>query len=105
MAKRPYGAFLFDLNIAMEVTSDKDFPEIRKKFHEWRERFPMFKHDVARVEKIVEKHIQNFSIAGVHYRQTKQRQYLEKAQFEIDEINRVIKTVEKIELMALLSRR
>lgn len=88
----------------MEVTSDKDFPELRKKFSEWRERFPMFKHDVNRIEKIVEQHIQNFSIAGVNYRQTKSRTYLERAQHELDEINRVIKTVEKIELMALLSR-
>lgn len=104
MAKRPCGAFLFDLNIAMEVTSDKDFPELRKKFSEWRKRFPMFSHDVNRIENIIENHIQNFSIAGIHYRQTKQRRYIEQAQHELDEINRVIKTVEKIELMALLSR-
>ena len=88
----------------MHVESDKDFPELRKQFAAWRRRFPMFTHDVNRIETIVETHIQNFAICGVHYRQTKQRQYLEKAQHELDEINRVIGTVEKIELMAMLSR-
>jgi hypothetical protein len=40
----------------------------------------------------------------VNYRQTKSKSWLEKAQKEIDEINRVVSTVEKIELMAMLSR-
>ncbi len=88
----------------MRVESDKDFPELRKQFNVWRKRFPMFTHDVNRIETIVEKHIQNFAIAGVNYRQTHSKSYLEKAQHELDEINRVIGTVEKIELMAMLSR-
>ena len=70
----------------------------------WRKRFPMFTHDVQSIEKIVEQHIQAHSIIMVHYRQTKSRSWLEKAQLEIDAINRVISTVEKIELMAMLSR-
>jgi hypothetical protein len=40
----------------------------------------------------------------MYHRQTKQRRYLEQAQQEIDTINQVISTVEKIELMAMLSR-
>jgi hypothetical protein len=40
----------------------------------------------------------------VLHRQTHSRSYLEKAQLEIDAINRVILTVEKIELMAMLSQ-
>jgi hypothetical protein len=40
----------------------------------------------------------------VLHRQTHNRSYLEKAQLEIDAINRVILTVEKIELMAMLSQ-
>ena len=96
---------MFDLNIAMHVESDKDFPEIRKQFNVWRKRFPMFTHDVNQIEHIIEQHIQNFAIAGVHYRQTKSKTYLEKAQYELDEINRVLSTVEKLELMAILGRR
>ena len=95
---------MFDLNICMHVESDKDFPELRKQFSVWRKRFPMFTHDVNQIEKIVETHIQNYSIALVHYRQTKKSNHLERAQKEIDSINRVIATVEKIELMAMLSR-
>jgi hypothetical protein len=88
----------------MKVESDKDFKELRTQFAVWRKRFPMFKHDVARIERIVETHIQNHSIALMYHRQTKQRRYLEQAQQEIDTINQVISTVEKIELMAMLSR-
>ena len=40
----------------------------------------------------------------VLYRQTKNRSYIEKAQREIDAINRILETVEKLELMAMLSR-
>jgi hypothetical protein len=40
----------------------------------------------------------------VMYRQTKNRSYLEKAQQEINTINTVLSTVEKMELMSLLSR-
>jgi hypothetical protein len=88
----------------MHVESDKDFSELRKQFNVWRKRFPMFTHDVNRIETIVEKHIKNHSIALMMHRQTHSKSYLEKAQHELDEINRVIGTVEKIELMAMLSR-
>jgi len=88
----------------MQIESDKDFPQLRKQFDVWRKRFPMFKHDVTHIEKIIETHIQNHSIIMVHYRQTKSKSWLEKAQNEINEINRVVNTVEKIELMSMLSR-
>jgi len=88
----------------MQVESDRDFPKLRRQFSIWRKRFPMFSHDVNQIEHIIEKHIQNFAIAGVHYRQTKSKKYLEIAQQELDEINRVISTVEKLELMAMLSQ-
>jgi hypothetical protein len=88
----------------MRVESDKDFPELRKHFNVWRKRFPMFKHDVDKIEHIAENFIQNYAIAGVYYRQTKQRRYLERAQQELDNINKLLDTVEKIELMAMLSR-
>lgn len=88
----------------MYIESDKDFKQLREQFNVWRRRFPMFKHDVNRIEKIIEQHIQNHSIIMVQHRQTKNRSYLEKAQLEIDAINRVVSTVEQIELMSMLSR-
>lgn len=88
----------------MHIESDRDFPELRKQFNVWRKRFPMFNHDVVRIESMVEKHIKDHSIALMMHRQTHKKYYLEQAQKEIDEINRVIGTVEKIELMAMLSR-
>ena len=88
----------------MQIKSEQDFPELRKQFLVWRKRFPMFDHDVRRIESIIEQHIQNYSKALVNYRQRHSRTYLELAQKEIDEINRVVATVEKIELMAMLAR-
>jgi len=93
---------LFDLNIGMQIESDKDFPTLRKQFDIWRKRFPMFKHDVNHIERMIENHIQNYSIAMVHFRQTKSKTYLEKSQTEIDNINRILSTVNKLELMAIL---
>jgi hypothetical protein len=88
----------------VQIESDKDFKELRRYINEWRKKFPMFTHDVNQIEHIIENHIQNHSIIMVQHRQTHSRACLEKAQLEIDSINRVIATVEKMELMALLSR-
>ena len=95
---------MFDLNIRMKVETDKDFAELTQQFSAWRKRFPMFTHDVQRIEKIIDTHVQTHSKIMVLYRQTKNRSYLEKAQLEIDAINKIIDTVEKMELMAMLSR-
>jgi hypothetical protein len=88
----------------MQITSDKDFQELRKQFIVWRKRFPMFTHDVNNIERIVEAHIKQHSIALVNHRQTHSKSYLEQAQQEIDAINQVVATVEKMELMSMLSR-
>ena len=95
---------MFDLNIRMKVETDKDFAGLRGQFSLWRKRFPMFTHDVQRIEKIIDEHIQAHSKIMVNYRQTKSKSWLEKAQLEIDAINKIINTVEKMELMAMLSR-
>jgi DNA integrity scanning protein DisA with diadenylate cyclase activity len=64
----------------------------------------MFRHDISKIENIIEEHIKQYSIAMVHHRQSRGRHHLEQAQREIDEINRVLSTVGKLELMALLSQ-
>jgi hypothetical protein len=88
----------------MQIESDRDFPELRNQFAIWRRRFPMFRHDVSQIEDIIETHIQNHSIALVFYRQTHKKKFLDDAQKEIDAINRVLSTVSKLEMMALLSQ-
>jgi hypothetical protein len=95
---------LFDLNIGMQIESAQDFPKLRQQFKEWRNRFPMFIHDVTSIERIVEEHIKRHSQILIQYRQTHSKRYLDEAQTEITAINQVIATVEKIELMAMLSR-
>lgn len=88
----------------MRISSDKDFQELRKQFSVWRKRFPMFTHDVNQIEHMIENRIQNYSIIMVQHRQTKSRACLEKAQQEIDAINQILNTVEKIELMAMIAK-
>ncbi len=88
----------------MKIETDRDFIELQQQFAVWRKRFPMFTHDVQRIEKIIDEHIQTHSKIMVLYRQTRNKSHLEKAQKEIDAINRVLATVEKLELMAMLSR-
>ena len=88
----------------MQIESEQDFSKLRTQFVEWRKRFPMFTHDVNSIERIVEQHIKQHSQILIQYRQTHGKRYLEEAQQEINTINQVIATVEKIELMALLSQ-
>ena len=88
----------------MLIESDKDFTQLRNQFSVWRKRFPMFAHDVQQIEKIIDSHIQQHSKIMVLHRQTHNRSYLEKAQLEIDSINRTLDTVEKLELISMLSR-
>ena len=88
----------------MQIESDKDFTQLRNQFSVWRKRFPMFVHDVQQIEKIIDSHIQQHSKIMVMHRQTHNSSYLEKAQQEINAINQVLGTVEKLELMAMLSR-
>jgi hypothetical protein len=88
----------------VQIESEKDFPELHKQFDVWRKRFPMFKHDVHQIEKIINLHIQQHSKIMVLYRQTHSKSHLERAQQEINAINSVLSTVEKIELLSLLSR-
>ena len=88
----------------MQIESELDFPKLRTQFVEWRKRFPMFTHDVSSIERIVEEHIKRHSQILIQHRQTHSKRYLDEAQKEIDTINQVIATVEKMELMAMLSR-
>jgi hypothetical protein len=88
----------------MQIKSEEDFHRLREQFNDWRRRFPMFVRDVNRIEKTVEHHIQEHSKILVLYRQTKNKSYLERAQREIDKINTLVATVEKIELLAMLSK-
>lgn len=89
----------------MQIKSEEDFQELRNQFSEWRKRFPMFKHDVRNIEQMINTHIQSHSKLLVVYRQTHNKSYLEKAQLEIDAINRILDTVSKLELMAMLNQR
>ena len=88
----------------MQIESEQDFSKLRTQFSEWRKRFPMFTHDVNSIERIVEEHIKRHSQILIQHRQTHSKRYLDDAHAEITAINRVVATVEKIELIAMLSR-
>ena len=89
----------------MQIESEKDFDKLQDQFIRWRRQFPMFTHDIKEIEKNINRHIQEHSRILVDYRRTKNKSYIDKAQVEIDAINRILTTVSKLELMALLSQR
>ena len=47
---------MFDLNICVEIQTEDDFNKVRQLMDNWRRQFPMFKHDVNRIENIIETH-------------------------------------------------
>ena len=74
---------MFDLNNCVQIESEKDFDAVRNHITVWKKRFSMFRHDVDRIERIVETHITNYSIAMVFHRQTHKNKFLEEPyQFE-----------------------
>ena len=88
----------------MQIESEKDFTELRQYIDKYYKKFPMFRHDIVKIENIIEEHIKQYSISMVHYRQSHSKHHLEQAQKQIDRINGVLSTVGKIELIALLSQ-
>ena len=89
----------------MKIQSEKDFDKARDHVKSYRKKFPEFRHDVDQMEKAIEKHMKQHSLHLVSFRQSKKLYYIEYAQQEIDAINKIISTVEKIEIMAYLSQR
>lgn len=88
----------------MVVESENDFINLRIHISGWYSKFPLFKHDILKIEHIIEDHIKQYSIAMVYYRQSHKKSYLEEAQLHINHINRVIGMADKMVLMALLSQ-
>ena len=88
----------------MQIKSEQDFTKLRQHMDAWHRKFPMFRHDVVKIENAVEEHIKQYSIAMVHYRQSRKKHFLEQAEKHIEDINRIVETAEKMELMAILSQ-
>ncbi len=88
----------------MQIESEQDFTKLRQHIDAWHKKFPLFKHDVIKIENAVEEHIKQYSIAMVRYRQSHKKYFLEQAQAHISEINRIVNLAEKMELMAILSQ-
>ena len=88
----------------IEVKTWKDFEKLHEQFAKWRKRHPMFTHDVRAIENSVSVHMKNHMDHLIKYRQTKRDYHLENAQAELDNINSLLHTVSKSELMALLRK-
>jgi predicted nucleic acid-binding Zn-ribbon protein len=89
----------------MKIQSEKDFDKLRDHVRSYRKKFPEFRHDVDQMEQAIEKHMKQHSQHLISFRQSKKPYYLEYAQKEIDAINKIVSTVEKVEIMAYLSQR
>jgi hypothetical protein len=87
-----------------DITSHEDFNKLRDQLDKWRKRFPMFSHDVRRIQSSIEVHMKNYMEHLIRYKQTKSNHYIEKAQAEIDKINALMNTISKVELMSILSK-
>ena len=81
-----------------------EFAEVRTKIKHYKKRFPLFLKDIRRIEKTVENHIKLHSQYLIKYKQTHSKTYLEKAETEVQHINNLLSTIDKIELMALLAK-
>jgi hypothetical protein len=88
-----------------EITSHNDFNKLREQLDAWKRRFPMFSHDVRKIQSSIEVHMKNYMDHLIRYKQTKSNHCIEKAQAEIDKINQLMNTISKVELLALLSKR
>jgi len=88
----------------IEIKSHEDFDKLREQLQKWRKRFPMFSHDVRRIQDSIDIHMKHYMDYLIKYKQSKKELYIEKAQGEIDKINALLNTISKVELMALLSK-
>ena len=87
-----------------DIKSHEDFDGLRSQLDRWRKRFPMFAHDVRRIQSSIEVHMKNYMEHLIRYKQTKSDHCIADAQAEIDKINTLMNTISKVELMALLSK-
>ena len=88
----------------IEINSHEDFNKLREQLIKWRKRFPMFAHDVRRIQSSIEIHMKNYMDHLIRYKQTKSERCIENAQMEIDKINALMNTISKVELMSILSK-
>ena len=88
----------------LEIKSHEDFDKLREQLQKWRKRFPMFSHDVRRIQDSIDVHMKNYMDYLIKYKKNKKERYIENAQGEIDNINALLNTISKVELMALLSK-
>ena len=81
------------------------FAEVRSTIRKYKKKFPMFVHDVNRLENSIEHHIKQHGNYMVQYRQSKKESFAEKANIELDKIKNLIDEIEKIELIIHLSKK
>ena len=89
----------------MIVKYEDDFPRLARHIRNYKKRFPMFMHDIRKLESNIEQLKKEYSFYTIKQKQSKSEHYLTQANQKIEEINQVILLIDKIELMAILSRR
>jgi len=88
----------------MQISSDKDFEKVAKHLKKYKTHFPLFVKDINKIENTIIQYQKNYSNFMVSYRQSKRNASLVRANEEIDKINHLISTLDKIELMALMAK-
>ena len=88
----------------MIVKYEDDFPRLAKHIRNYKKRFPMFIHDIRKLENNIDQLKKEYSFYIIKYKQNKSETYLLQAEQKIAEINQVILLIDKIELLAILSK-
>jgi len=89
----------------MIVKHEDDFPRLRAHIKKYRRRFPMFSADIKRIETNIESSIKTYSEYMIKYRRTKSELFYHDAHNQLESINQLVKLIDQIELVAILSRR
>jgi hypothetical protein len=89
----------------MIVKHEDDFPRLRAHIKKYRRRFPMFSADIRRIETNIESSIKTYSEYMIKYRRTKSELFYNDAHNQLESISQLVKLIDQIELVAILSRR
>ena len=60
----------------LEIKSHEDFDKLREQLQKWRKRFPMFSHDVRRIQDSIDIHMKHYMDYLIKYKQSKKGQEL-----------------------------
>lgn len=87
----------------MKLTVNQDLRPVYDLIFRVQRNFPQHNKSIRNIKKIVDRHIGQYNNYLWEYSRKQHPVYLERAQRELDNMSTVLTTVERMELMAVLS--